>query len=587
MSYFTDNWVKTNANDNDDDLFSMHFDYTTSNANTNATAQFNGNISQVTWRVRGDDNKSSYGFQYDNLNRLTDAKYAQYDDNSVYTNIDDYSVSNISYDLNGNMKTLNRMGFDGSGFSQIDQMSYTYENNSNILAAVSDAAKDDYGFKEDNQSSTDYVYDDNGNMTKDYNKGIEITYNHLNLPKKVEWLDANHQKTGKYISWLYDAAGVKLKKFTDDNQGNTSEKNYVGGIEYIKEGSSYKVEAIYHSEGRIVPMDVDGKYQHEYTLKDHLGNSRVTFADLDGDAIVDETEILETNHYYPFGMRHEPSSTTTGSANAYTYNGKELNAEFGLDWLDYGARWYDASIARWSAVDPHAENYYPISPYVYVANNPLIFIDPDGRDIIITWDEDGETKTLTYSYEKDRVIEEGTSDFVTNTLMALDDLYSTGASDVTFEEGEDTEAIDILDAFMESDEHNLTIVEGTSNKYNPNTNTISFNHTKGVRFRKDLSKGWTEDNTGRNSASALLGHEIIHGYNDEFDHENYVERKSERYENWRTEAPHFPNKEEKEVTTNWANQINERLGQDKRTHYMRSYYPTENPTSTKEKKDDE
>jgi len=70
---------------------------------------------------------------------------------------------------------------------------------------------------------------------------------------------------------------------------------------------------------------------------------------------------------------------TTAPENKYQYNGKELNEELGLNWNDYGARYYDPAIARWNAVDPLAEKFYPWSTYNYTYNNPLIYTDPDGR----------------------------------------------------------------------------------------------------------------------------------------------------------------------------------------------------------------
>jgi RHS repeat-associated protein len=93
--------------------------------------------------------------------------------------------------------------------------------------------------------------------------------------------------------------------------------------------------------------------------------------------------IVKETNYYPFGLTHQGYNnltTSLGSAGAkkYQYNGKELQEDFGLDWYDYGARFYDAQIGRWTTIDPLAEKYYSLSSYNYAVNNPIYFVDPDG-----------------------------------------------------------------------------------------------------------------------------------------------------------------------------------------------------------------
>ena len=94
-----------------------------------------------------------------------------------------------------------------------------------------------------------------------------------------------------------------------------------------------------------------------------------------------QERYLQVDHYYPFGMRMGGlSSPISGMENRYRYNGKELNTESGLDWYDYGFRWYDPSIAKFGSVDPLAEDFAILSPYQYAGNTPIIARDLDGTE---------------------------------------------------------------------------------------------------------------------------------------------------------------------------------------------------------------
>ena len=157
------------------------------------------------------------------------------------------------------------------------------------------------------------------------------------------------------------AAGMKISKTT--HTGVT--KNYAGGIEY--NGSN--LEAIYTSEGRVTPNA--STYRYEYSIKDHLGSGRVWFSDTNGDQVAD---ILQEAHYYPFGMEMESTyyAAQVGTEGSYKYNGKELNEDFGLNWYDYGARWYMPDIGRWGVIDPMAEANYTFTCSLPLSSNHRI-----------------------------------------------------------------------------------------------------------------------------------------------------------------------------------------------------------------------
>lgn len=129
-------------------------------------------------------------------------------------------------------------------------------------------------------------------------------------------------------------------------------------------------------EGRL--LDHSGTFKYEYFLKDHLGNTRVTFSNDDNNSTI---ELEQEDHYYPFGMNFTGvNGSVANPVNKYKYNGKELQDDHNLNWYDYGWRMYDPTIARWNGVDNLAEQYYSISTYHYAGNNPIRNIDIDGNE---------------------------------------------------------------------------------------------------------------------------------------------------------------------------------------------------------------
>ena len=158
----------------------------------------------------------------------------------------------------------------------------------------------------------------------------------------------------------------------------------MGGVEYantpggtVAHPETALIDIIPNAEG-FAKRETSGSYSDNFILRDHLGNTRVVFKDANNDGVIDATDIVQVNAYYPFGLNHGANINGAAGAFKYQYNGKELNEDFGLNWNDYGARFYDPAIGRWHATDPLAEMNTSWSPYVYVRNNPVGLIDPDG-----------------------------------------------------------------------------------------------------------------------------------------------------------------------------------------------------------------
>ena len=374
-SYNIRGWL-TSINNPDNlgsDLFSMRLLYETPGSLTNLTKerQFNGNISGIIWNrdtVPSLTAKCAYSFRYDALNRIINDYYG---DGSTLVNSEKFREYDYAYDLNGNLLSLKRNNNSGT---QIDNLSYTYllGGSSNQLAMVGDNTANPSGFNDGNTSGNDYSYDNNGNLTKDLNKGFSsITYNFLNLPNVLT-------KGATSLTYYYDAMGTKLKQVKVEG-GNTTSRYYLDGFEY----DNSKALSLIHMEEGVINKN-GSTFQYEYYIKDHLGNTRIAFTPGTNNTVT----LVQSTDYYPFGLKYS-TQYDNSSGNKYLYNGKELQDGLSLDWYDYGARFYDPQIGRWTTQDPLSEINRKWSPYRYAYDNPLRFIDPDGmlEEVDITGDK--------------------------------------------------------------------------------------------------------------------------------------------------------------------------------------------------------
>jgi len=336
----------------------------------------------------------------------------------------------------------------------------------------------------------------NGNLTKDLNQNIEnIDYNFLNLPSQIEMADIAGISKNNFMQYHYLSDGQKLSQKVFTNGEVSTTRDYCGRFVYENGKLSYiihadgVVRAVYNTPGggslpinpemgiTIMPADggeVLSGFTREIHLKDHLGNVRAVF---------DYSKLQSENHYYPFGLPIHNLCTSTapeGKENRYLYNGKELQDDLGLNWMDYGFRFYDATLSRWHVQDPKAEKYFSYSLYNYCINNPLNFIDPRGDTVLFA----GDAEEAAYNAYKNYV--NGKVNTYDKRTQALREKGKTKRADKRDKKRSDNAYVQIqgeLDK-AEKDEtvfrvrmgKNISKSSGGGNIcFNPNTNEIDVN----------------------------------------------------------------------------------------------------------------
>ena len=371
--------IRDQLTDQNSNVFNMSLRY--QEPTLGAVPKYNGSVSEWEWNHGVGTETNAWSLSYDGVGRLTDAQRFV-----GGVQINSFSERSITYDRNSNALTLTRYGENAATPDEI--LAYSY--NGNLLRNISNSGTSGGGGS--------FTHDTNGNLTRDGLSTLDIDYNDRNLTSRISSGGAT------LAEYEYLADGTKLRAL--DGGGNGYQ--YRGSLIYTQTAGQTGSPAItldcaVTSAGRIVrenTADGSSTYKVQHYLRDHLGSVRAV---IDGDT----GTVIEASDYYPFGKRiqvtapvsepvggsqyaSEPavapvapatSVASTSSPNRWRFSGKEDQSFLGasIPLLDFGARMYNPAIARWTASDPMSEKYYGISPYVYCANNPILFTDIAGN----------------------------------------------------------------------------------------------------------------------------------------------------------------------------------------------------------------
>ena len=233
--------------------------------NTFSATQLNGQVAGIAWNTMGDDAQRKYDYTYDNAGRLIKANFNQQHPGDGWSNTSmDFSVSGtsgyITYDNNGNLLTMLQKGVmpGQSAPLVVDDLRYTYKPNSNKLDYVTDqmtltSLNGNFGdFKDGTNAAntSDYVYDNDGNVVVDLNKNSQslnngaagtpgIHYNYLDKPDQIRIVGKGT------ILIAYSAGGEKLQRaFIPDAGGSSTITTYIGAYTYQETSASLTTSSL-------------------------------------------------------------------------------------------------------------------------------------------------------------------------------------------------------------------------------------------------------------------------------------------------------------------------------------------------------
>ena len=343
--------------------------------------RYNGNIAGIGYEQNG--HSYNYLFLYDGLNRLTAANsYDKAGGSIPYSEL-------YEYDRMGNITCLERQ----LGENKTDALNIQYTGNHiKKVSSGSPVSGYDFGsmsYPDLSDASIEYYYDNNGNLIKNLDKGVVATrHNFLNLPDTVQFQNGNqiinsYLADGRKVKAVYKtySTGIVVPQdavYHGNASYSTSTDEWDGHYMYRSwYGDTPRMFMVQTPEGYVgadyVGIDSHRNYAYYYYVHDHLGNVRITrnsqgyYAD----------QSLE---YYPSGVLFGRS--TEKERQPYMFGGKELVSMHGLNEYDFTGRWQYSIIPSFTSLDPLCEKYYSVSPYVYCLNNPLKYVDPDGKQVI-------------------------------------------------------------------------------------------------------------------------------------------------------------------------------------------------------------